>query len=240
MVVCADVSYLNNQPFLDQLKSDIPKTGVDGVWFWFSAFHEDTASESTLKAFRDLAETLSKRVEVYNMHGGYFSLALCKYGLSGIGHGIGYGEQKNVVPIIGKSTPAVRYYLPALHKRLGVPDIERCFKSLRIIAPQDFHAKICGCAVCKGIVSKSVHNFKDFGDMHLSSPQSKRLAQTPAAAKRCRYHFLLNRIKERDWLETASLSEVISQLKEAQERWSNQPSISDVCRHMGVWATVLT
>lgn len=239
MMICADVSYLNKQAFLDQLKTELPKTGVRGVWFWFSEFHEDTAQASTLRAFRDLVETLSERVEVYNMHGGYFSLALSKHGLSGVAHGIGYGEQKNVVPVIGKSTPTVRYYLPDLHKRLGVPDIERCFDSLGIITPQDFHTKICDCAVCNGIVSQSINTFSDFGDTHLSSPQSKRLAQTPAAAKRCRFHFLLNRIKERDWLKKASLSDIVAQLEEARGNWAKQPSVSEDCGHIEVWETVL-
>ena len=45
--------------------------------------------------------------------------------MSGISHGVGYGEQKDVIPVIGQSTPTVCYYLPDLKRRLGVPQIER-------------------------------------------------------------------------------------------------------------------
>ena len=93
------------------------------------------------------------------MHGGYFSLALCKYGLTGISHGVGYGEQKDVVPVIGQATPTVRYYLPDVHKRFGVPDIQRGFDALDIRTPLDFHRKVCGCVICKGVVSSHCASF---------------------------------------------------------------------------------
>ena len=238
-MICADSSSLRDDDFLDRVKSELPDTGVEGVWLWFSAFQEDAADIEELAAFRRLVENLSEKLDVYNRHGGFFSLALCKKGLKGVSHGVGYGEQKDVVPVIGQSTPTVRYYLPAAHKRFGVPQVERCFDSLGIKNPEDFHDKVCSCVICKGVVSDEVHDFSEFGEMHRSSPAAKRLAQTPAAAKRCRYHFLLARIRERDWLKAASNSEIVSALKDAADVWGNQPTLSAGTAHLAKWQQVL-
>lgn len=238
-VVCADESCLRDEQFVNRIGSEVPETGIAGVWVWFSKFHEDQADGQSLACFRSLIEVLSAKTAVYNMHGGFLSLALSAFGLRGVSHGVGYGEQKDVVPVVGQSTPTVRYYLPPLSKRLGVPQIERCFDSLGISTPSDFHEQICDCVVCKGVVSKKLSDFGAFGDLHYSTPQSKRLAQTPAAAKRCRFHFLLNRIRERDRIKNSSHADIVGDLRNAHERWSTQPSLADACGHLERWRAVL-
>lgn len=239
-VICADEAFLEDSSFLSRIRHDLPRTGVKGVWVWFSKFHEDRTTEHKLKSFRALVEDLSNKMVVYNMHGGYFSLALSKHGLTGLSHGVGYGEQKDVVPVIGQSTPTVRYYLPALHRRLGVPQVERCFDALEVTTPETFYEHICNCVVCKGVVTDNIRMFSAFGDMHLSTPMSKRLAQTPAAAKRCRFHFLINRAKERDWIKGASSQNVINRLTDSFKKWSIHPSVADDCKHLQTWKRVLS
>jgi len=238
-VICVDESFLADDGFVKRLIEGLPGTGVDGVWLWFSKLKEDEAPEKKLRNLRAIAEALSEKMEVYNMHGGFFSLALCKFGLSGISHGVGYGEQKDVVPVIGQSTPTVRYYLPAAYKRFGVPEIERAFAGLGIRTVADFQREVCSCVVCQGIVSTDLAAFQSFGELRLSTPKSKRLAQTPAAAKRCRYHFLLNRIRERDWLKKASVTDIRKAMQAALPTWGVQPSIQDQIHHLRVWAAVL-
>jgi len=238
-IICTDQPMLDYPNFLSKLKSELPRTGVEGVWFWFSDFDELTSDVERLKAFRSLVEDVSKEIKVYNLHGGYFSLSLCKYGLSGVSHGVGYGEQKSVVPVVGAATPTVRYHLPDFHKRLGVPAIQRCFDSLGIKTPDDFHEKICGCVVCKGVVSKDLAEFRLFGDMAYSTPISKRLAQTPAAAKRCRFHFLMNRIRERDELKEKNVEGILAELDAVEEKWSGQVSVKDDMTHLSRWRQAL-
>ncbi len=238
-VLCADSSHLSDSVTVDRLTQEIPDTGVSGVWLWFSGFYEDSADESTLRSYRRLVQTLSDRLEVHAMHGGLFSLLLSKWGMTGVSHGIGYGEQKNVVPVIGQSIPMVRYYLPPLARRLGVPAIERAFDALGIRSPSDFHAKVCDCSVCKGIVSTSLDDFSSFGDMHFSRPTAARQSQTPAAAKRCRFHFLLARLRERDDIRKTDLASLIGRLRRAGQVWGVQPSLRGEAGHLAKWAHVL-
>ena len=173
------------------------------------------------------------------MHGGFLSLALSKYGMRGVSHGVGYGEQKDVVPVIGQSTPTVRYYLPAMARRLGVPQVERAFDALGIKTPDDFHKKVCGCAVCKGVVSNSLDEFSAFGDTQFSRPSSKRQAQTPAAAKRCRFHFLLSRIQEREDVRNMTPQQLALRLTETAETWGTQPSLARESNHLEKWVKIL-
>lgn len=238
-LLCADVDQLSDPTFLGKVRDGVIASGVSGIWLWFSRFFEDQATPAQLAAFTKLVRALSERMLVFNMHGGFFSLACAKLGLAGISHGIGYGEQKDVIPVIGQSTPTVRYYLPPLGKRLGVPEIERCFPALGINTPADFQEKVCSCVVCKGVVANTLADFSSFGDLHYSTAQSKKQAQTPAAAKRCRFHFLLSRIRERDLVRTASLTDITSALNAALNTWGRQPTLQRFSDHLGHWSTAL-
>ena len=138
-----------------------------GVWLWFSRFYEELAAQKELENLRKFLEDLRQKVEVYNMHGGYFSLALSRFGLNGVSHSIGYGEQKDVFPVIGRSTPTVRYYLPDLRRRLGVPQIERAFKDIAVYTSASFFDKVCGCTICRGVIQTDIKQFAAFGGLAL-------------------------------------------------------------------------
>ena len=241
-VLCADYEMLIDSSFIKDVATEIPKTGVNGVWLWFSKFDEWEVQEKYLRAFKSLVEQLSEKgLEVYNRHGGYFSLALNKFGMKGISHGVGYGEKKDVQQIKGPpNAPIVRYYLPDMYKRFGVPDIEACLDGLNITTPEDFHEKICGCVICKGVVKNSILDFQRFGDTHYATSQSKRQSQTPAAAKRCRFHFLMNRIIEKDFIGGNDLATINQKITDAQEKWEEQLLIINNSDHLARWKTVLS
>jgi hypothetical protein len=240
-VICADAEFLENKDFLNALSVELPKVGVAGVWLWFSRFNEHDAAEVRLKNFRGLVRLLSNAgLEVFNMHGGFFSLALAPDGMSAVSHGVGYGEQKDVMPVIGQSTPTVRYYLPKTHIKVGVPQVEYCLPFLKVATPVDFHQEVCDCVICKGIVKASLDEFRSFGEMHFSTPDSKKQAQTPAAAKRCRFHFLLSRIKERDWLRGSTRATVLGQLENGYGQWGKFPPIAASCAHLPRWIAALS
>lgn len=240
-VVCASREYLLDNAFLNDAVANLPESKVAGVWLWFSQFDERVASEAELVNFKKLVSGLGASMQVMNLHGGFFSLALSRHGMAGIAHGVGYGEQKDVVPVIGQSTPTVRYYLPPVYARFGVPDIERCFTSLGVNTPKDFFQRICDCVLCRGVIATSLSNFREFGERHYSTPLSKRAAQTPAAAKRCRFHFLLCRLRERDWVADKSNDDIIKQLSECAAQWKPMvvQDLRDGAAQVERWVKVL-
>ena len=241
-VLCADYKMLIDESFINRVITELPATNVNGVWLWFSNFDEWMVQEKYLLAFKDLVEKLGKKgLEVYNRHGGYFSLALNKFGMTGISHAVGYGEKKDAQQVKGPpNAPVVNYYLPDMYKRFGVLDIEVCLDALKITTPQDFHEKICGCVICKGVVKNSKFDFQRFGDKHFATPKSKRKSQTSAAAKRCRFHFLINRIVERDFIASNDINAIIQKISDAKEKWEDQFTITNNSKHIDKWKAVLS
>ena len=238
-VICGGHDLVVNAEIRENLVRGLLDSGCDGVSIWITGFDEYRASEDLLTGFRKLTEGLAQGVSVHNMHGGYFSLALSKHGMSSTAHGVGYGEQKDIVPIQGQAMPTVRYYLPPVRRRLGVANIERTFREMKIFNVEDFYREICDCVICRGIVKTHVDEFSAFGDARLASSSSRRKSQTPAAAKRCRFHFLINRFKEVAALGTASLQEIIEDLERSFTKWEQNGSVRDDLHHLKRWASVL-
>jgi hypothetical protein len=206
---------------------------------WFSRFDEHDASLKELQALRAWVERLSKSMHVFNMHGGFFSMILSKVGMSCIAHGVGYGEQKDVVPVIGQSTPTIQYYVRSLHAKFSVAQITRCFSAIGVKSPDDFFNKICDCVICKEIIGQNLtKGFDQFGEIHRSTPAAKRLSQTPAAAKRCRFHFLLNRVKERDYVKKMNLADLSRDLGVTYNEWS-RTVLGSAVAHLQTWAAAL-
>lgn len=239
VVVCGHRDLLTDPNLSGTIIRDLKECGPAGVWLWFSRFDEHGATDEELAALRGWVEQLSPQMPVFNMHGGFFSLALGKLGMAGIAHGVGYGEQKDVVPVIGQSTPTVQYYVRSLHAKYSVPQITRCFSTLGISTPEDFFKTICDCVICKGIIGRDLNAFAQYGEIHYSTPMSQRLSQTPAAAKRCRFHFLLNRIKEREYVKGSTLPTIAKDCRTIARTWS-RTAIAGALGHLTLWANALS
>jgi hypothetical protein len=239
VVICGHRSLLSSAAHSRTIVDGLKECNPAGVWLWFSRFDEHGASLEELKALRSWVEELSPQMPVFNMHGSYFSLALSRLGMAGIAHGVGYGEQKDVVPVIGQSTPTVQYYVRSLHAKFSVPQITRCFTALGVTTPDQFFKIICDCIICKNIIGKDLNAFAQFGEIHYSRPSSKRASQTPAAAKRCRFHFLLNRSIERDFVTANSLRTIADNCNAAADQW-RRTILADSIGHLKTWADVLS
>lgn len=238
VVICGHRDLLANAAHTRTIIDGLKECRPAGVWLWFSRFDEHLASLQELRALRTWVEELSPQMPVYNMHGSYFSLALSKVGMAGIAHGVGYGEQKDVVPVIGQSTPTVQYYVRSLHNKFSVPQITRCFTALGVTTPDQFFRIICDCVICKNIIGQDLNNFAQFGEIHYSRPSAKRASQTPAAAKRCRFHFLLNRSKERDYVRATQLRTIADNCNAAADEWQ-KTILANSIGHLRDWADVL-
>jgi len=178
---------------------------------------------------------------VYNMHGGYLSALLSKRGLTGFSHGVGYGESKDVVPVIGVIVPVVNYHYPPLHIRTGIAEIERALTELGISDADDFHEKVCDCTVCKGVIAGDLKNLRQFGEFVLKVGNSRE-SQTPDSAKKCRLHFLLARRKELDHVAELTAADLKQELRDTAKEYAGLPgylTLQSKARHLNVWAKAL-
>lgn len=212
---------LGEPALLDLLISELPRTGVVGVWLWFDGFDEQKATVGELVALRRLVSGLSVSIEVFNMHGGYYSLMLSHEGLKGVSHGVGYGEKKPIAQVIGAAPPTVRYYLPAINKRVGIADLQRSLAEVGVESTADFLAKVCSCQICAGVISRGLAGFSAFGELHRATKDSKQETQTPTAAKLCRFHFLINRFKERNSIAKLRPENRAKHLADKASVWRN-------------------
>jgi hypothetical protein len=241
-VICIDQNILDDGARWSRICRAFIETGMPAFWLWLSPLNEDKISDSRLQALAegiDLFEGSGRRV--YNMHGGYLSALLSKRGLTGFSHGVGYGESKDVVPVIGVIVPVVNYHYPPLHIRVGIPDIERALADLGIFDADDFHAKVCDCTVCKGVLAGDLKNLKQFGDLVLKVGNQKK-SQTPDSAKKCRLHFILARRKEIDHVSELTAEELKQELKDTANEYAALPgylTLQAKGRHLNTWAKAL-
>lgn len=179
--------------------------------------------------------------QVYNMHGGYLSALLSKKGLTGFSHGVGYGESKDVVPVIGVIVPTVNYHYPPLHIRTSIIDVERALSELEIFDANDFHAKVCDCTVCKGVIAGDLKNLRQFGELVLKVG-NQRESQTPDSAKKCRLHFLLARRKEMARFADFTAAGLKQELRDTAKEYAGLPgylTLQAKARHLNTWAKAL-
>jgi hypothetical protein len=224
-IFCGSAELLDSESYVDRLVSDFGKTGLDGIWFWFDGFDEFNSSVSRLRNFRHLVFGLAKKFPVHNLHGGYFSLMLAHDGLAGISHGVGYGERKPVAQVIGAAAPTVRYYLPPIHMRIGVPELQLALQHVGIKTKEEFFLRVCDCQICKGVLAKGIEQVSAFGEMHKATVAATRPSQTPAAAKMCRFHFLLNRFKEPKIVAAIKLGQRSEHIATSASSWRHSVAL---------------
>ncbi len=152
-------------------------------------YHDEV---SDLIDFLRLIAALREGGRVLNLFGDYFSILAMKVGLSGVGHGVGYGESREAFAR-GGGLPAERYYLPTLH-RFYPPEDAELF--LRLAADERL---LCGCSVCA--------RYRDDNVLPVSSMSREDML----------IHFLQKRRDEIDHVQNTDVSDLIDELAEAEE-----------------------
>jgi len=241
-IVCVGPKILNSKRDALALTQDYIDTGIGTFWFWFSTLSEEKIPVERLKvlvAVIDLLREAKKRV--YNLHGGFLSALLSKKGMAGFSHGVGYGESKDVVPVIGVTVPTVNYHLIPLHVRVPILEIQRALGALNISDADDFHEKICGCTVCRGVLNGDLKNLAQFGDFVLKVGNTRE-SQTPDSAKKCRFHFLLARAQEIETVAKGSSASLKAELESVASEYTSLPTylgLSSRSSHLRIWNSVL-
>jgi hypothetical protein len=216
--------------------------GCEAYWFWFSALAEEKLATDRLKVLVALVNLLrDANRRAYNVHGSFLSALLNKHGLTGFSHGVGYGESKDVIPVIGVTVPTVNYHLPPLHVRVPILEVQRALGALGITDADEFHANICDCTVCKGVLGGDLANLGQFGDFVLKLGNTRQ-SQTPDSAKKCRFHFLLARYKEIEKVGSSSSEVLKAELKQIADQYEGLPSylgLAGRASHLRVWRSAL-
>ncbi len=242
IVISQDI--LLNESRRGQLISEYKQLQPDVFLVWIDQFSEHEASEELLLAYVKLIRGLES-TPVVNVYGGFLSVALGRCGilsnLGGVAHGLGYGEDRPVIPV-GGGIPTAKYYSPVLHRRLAFRDALRAVRALGgMKTPQDFYKNVCDCAECREVIKRNPET--DFEEYGKSRPIYFTRMTTPIVMDyplpqtrdRCLRHYM--KCKHREYTGTLSLESVLDDLKKGKglEKHIGLDSVS----HCLTWDKVL-
>ena len=242
-VLCLDHRVLRRHERLAEILDAYSNMPASSYFVWISTLTEEDASAEELLGLKTIVATLAESGRpVCNLHAGFFSMALSHLGLSLYSHGVGYGERRSIKPATGGGLPPEKFYFPSLHRRLRPTEADDVIKTLGISSPEDFGERVCDCGVCKVIVKDSVDDFKyyaELGPPKYGSNGKVRRYPTRESIERARFHFLLNRARERRNLAKSSLADLVVDLNETGEMMKGANVSNELHRHLGRWAEVL-
>ena len=242
-VLCLDRSVLQRPDRLSEVLNAYRNLRASSYFVWISSLSEEDASTEELLGLKTAVATLAESGQpVCNLHAGFFSMALSYLGLNLYSHGVGYGERRGIEPATGGGLPPEKFYFPSLHRRLRPTEVEHVIKTLGIDSPEDFGHRVCDCGVCKVVVKDSVDDFKYYGELgppKYGKDGKVRRYPTQASIERARFHFLLNRARERRKLAGSSLADLIVDLNETGETMEGARVSEEYYQHLERWADVL-
>lgn len=218
-LICFDGLLLDQDDFIDTICDFYADLPCDGFGLWFTNFDEHRATFSQIAGLARLVRRLKERkpdADIIDMYGGYFAALLCPLGISGISHGVGYGERRDIVPVVGGGLPPAKYYLPPVHDQIHIHDLVPLATSLTV---QDFQNQICQCVICEGLLQTGVQSLLNEFLETVRRPTPRggyRDYPSPTVYRLTKFHFMHNRHMElRDLTEATDLRESADALAEA-------------------------
>lgn len=239
---------LSDKDFRAQVAGAFLAGKPDTILLWIDGFSEQAASSAQLKHFVEFVGDLSQQnTPVVNLYGGFFSVAEARVGalqgkLSGVCHGLEYGESRYVNPVAG-GVPVARFYSNHLHHRLPG---RVAYTEIRVLggfqSVARYHESICSCPECQKVIKQNPE--QDFGAYIESSSKSiirqgRRVAMefpTAEAADHCTRHYMW--CKEREYRGGLTLAELKQQLQ-ADHATLIRHVGSEFAAHAKLWAEAL-
>ena len=215
-------------------------TECDGYLLWISDLSEHKSSLSTLCGLRELVKILARsKKPVINLYGGYYSLLLAGSGMTGVCHGPGYGEDRDVIPV-GGGLPVSKYYLNPVHQRLLFRDVQFMVSGGVWPTIDDFFNEVCSGPVCQSVLSGDLKkNFEKFGSENVRENKGKTYSYPTTEARiLTTQHYLEAKAREFNDVAMKDLKVLIEQLKEARGRYDKEMPGAQL-RYLDTWVESL-
>lgn len=213
-VICVNPRCLLTDP--GPLLQDYSDHQFDGLFVLVNGFKEWEAPTEQLSGLNSWVQVLSTtKKPIITLAGSYVSALLWHKGMSGLCHGVGYGESRDVFAYEG-GRPADRYYIPKLHRFYDKNTARIILGDTRV-----GNALNCTCDVCTHLRAGGLVDFGRF-EMH------DFLA-----------HFINSRRAELDHVEATSLTELVAELYETIGLARRSFSVQQFSSHLDRWAAAL-
>jgi|SRR5450756_168690 len=243
-----DRDILLDEGVLREIASVYSEADCDGILLWVDALSEQKAPGGVLTGLLTLLrEFRSNDLPVMNLYGGYFSILLscASFGslLSGVCHGMEYGEDRSVVPV-GGGIPMAKFYLPSLHQRLRFGDVARLlFNRGWLRDGETFHREVCSCQACRDTLRGDASRFSLFGEgkpvtfMRGGSTVTLNYPLTETK-ERCLRHYLWRKEDEYQSAASKSRDDLLDELETTATEFESDLGVEGVS-HLRTWVRVL-
>ncbi|MGD0018253.1 MAG: hypothetical protein ABSD62_03285 [Candidatus Limnocylindrales bacterium] len=215
---------------------DHPRT----MFVWASNLDEHRSDMTQLKDYagivRQLASQGHRPIAAY---GGFFGMLLSFRGMTGIAHGVGYGDRRDLEPVVGGGLPPATFYVRAVRDAVSVGDLTFLAADL---SEGDFRHWICDCTICDGLLSRGgvaglIAALTETDD-HVSEKGNLVSVATPQVYQLTRFHYLLNRSEEVRWIRSSDLEEIAAELR-AGQGWASERLGNAAVGHIERWLDIV-
>ena len=235
-VVCLDRSLLQDQTAMEAIAAQYQTLDCQGVFVWVSGLPEYEIGPFELKHLANLHASLAEgNRDVLGYFSGALGLAL---GFTGVVHGIGYGESRDVIPVLGGGPVRARFYFPPLRRFLPFRHARELVRHLTV---EQYRDAVCRCDVCEELIVNSVaEDFHIYGEMETRGvPPDTYEIQITRSIEASRLHFATNRYRELDTIRTRGRAALLEELALAADRYRASLG-SQAVRHLEVWCEGLS
>jgi len=224
---------LNDKNKIDNIIEAYNSINIDKLFLWVDSFSEHDADETTLNSYIYFLNNIKH--PIINLHGGYFSILLKKLGicenLSGVTHGIGFGEDRSVIPV-GGGVPTAKFYLPVLHKRLI---FRNALKSVEVLWDKNYFSDICDCPMCREIIKgKKIEEFEIYGKTNPG--RDGKEYPTKETIHYCIMHYMYN--KDYEFSNDINFQDISYELKRVYSMLKGHLGSDDIA-HCKKWINIL-
>jgi hypothetical protein len=195
-VVCVNKQSLDTT-LADSILTDL--NVMDGIILFASDFNESAEPVPSLRQFRSFVSKLQESAKpVLNLYGSFFSILLRYDGLNGVSSGLCILDHRDASAEFKGARAPIRYYVPSLRDKLSEQD----FKTFLL---QFNTASECDCSFCQALAearkSLSTREFVTQVDQLFKDGRGQLMIDVMG-------HFLHNRLRELEMVETKSASEI--------------------------------
>ena len=240
LVIQKEILLQNN--LIENILQAVNRVNFDGILLWIENFSELTADERYLESYLYFLNSLSSlNKPIILMRGSFFSIIISgqtNY-LCGVGHGIEYGESREIAPI-GGGLPTAKFYFPNYYQRVNYnPDAQDILLELEIIrGKENYFKNICNCPMCQKIITDDIQlSFQEYGETKIS-PKNGRAFPTGKAQNKSRHHYLYAKNSEYEFVKKNNLTAIITKLSGSQKQLENLNPEHDFS-HIQRWINVL-
>jgi hypothetical protein len=218
---------------------------LDGVIIWISGMSEHDAPLPLLRRYLEFLSKLRHKKVIW--FGSYFSVLLSRYfeeeyGVIGVAHGPGYGEDREVDPA-GGGFPIAKFYFPALHRRLNY-GLALMAARPELTSPENYYAYVCNCSLCRQFVEAygPAQAFARYGATQTIFYRRQSVdvsADIPTVDTQnyCSEHFL--HVKEIEYHSDAKWEDAQRDMRQALEQYRGRIPGQEM-QHLKNWLSVLS